>query len=128
MDLGLTDKVALVTGSSRGIGNAVARCLLDEGARVVISGRNGTSLSSSLQKLRACYPDDCVHAYQGDLTQPDEIHEYIDTVIALWDRIDIVVANIGSGSGSSFEESLSDEWLRLANINLLSGIRSLTHP
>lgn len=88
MDLGLTDKVALVTGASRGLGRACAETLLAEGARVVAVAR----ASDELSQLAAAHPDRCV-AMAGDLLDPDVPRGAVEAALQRYGRLDIAIVN-----------------------------------
>ena len=81
MDLGLTNKSVLVSGSSAGIGFAIAEALLQEGARVQISGRNVESLKDALQTLSERYSPENIDIFCGDLTKQDTINKKQKTEI-----------------------------------------------
>lgn len=88
MELGLSDKIVCVSGSSRGIGFAVAEVLLREGARVAISGRNADGLAFAVDALGRCWGKDRVLGYKGDLTQEADIAGFLSTVVQAWDGLD----------------------------------------
>jgi len=126
MDLNIENKVAFVAGSSRGIGRAIAKSLLVEGARVVISGRNAAELSKTENELRAESASDKLMSLTGDLTQPGSIKTALMQIKARWNTIDILVTNIGSGQGQAGWSAEVEEWQRLYDINLFSAIRLVT--
>jgi 3-oxoacyl-[acyl-carrier protein] reductase len=95
MDLGLRDKVALVAGSSAGIGFAIAAALLAEGARVVITGRDPDRLARA--RARLADGDDRVIAVAGDCTAHDGIARVLEAIEKQAGRLDVLVANVGSG-------------------------------
>lgn len=123
MDLGLTDRIALVAGSSQGIGFAIAAALAREGARVVLSGRRAAALDAAKRSLEAQARADAVQAFQGDLTEPAEISRCVEQVAGTWGDIEILVANIGSGAGTRGLEASDGEWERLWRTNLLGSVR-----
>lgn len=88
MDLGLKDKVALVTGASRGLGRATAQALAAEGARLVVVARASPELAS----LAAAYPGRCV-ALAGDLLDPGLPQRAVDAALARFGRLDVAVVN-----------------------------------
>lgn len=92
----LGGKTAIVSGSSRGIGRAIAERLLSDGAAVYITGRNPDRLDAAFHELSARYKGK-VFRFQGDLSRTPEIIKCIDCVLSDHPTIDIVVANIGSG-------------------------------
>src|SRR5580704_512114 len=98
MDLGLAGRVVFVAGSSRGIGLGIARAFLDEGAKVVLTGRDGNSLHEAAALLSAGRQDR-IHTFAGDLSSPDAIRAAHLQVTGLWGGVDVLVCNVGSGKG-----------------------------
>lgn len=123
MDLQLTDQVVFVAGSSRGIGRAIAERLLDEGARVVLTGRDEAALRSASDALAAGRPADRVLAIGGDLSMRDAVDRALERTIATFGRLDHVVANIGTGSGDAGLDPSDDEWQRLFEANFFAATR-----
>jgi len=122
MNLGLEGKVAVVSGSSRGIGKATARTLLQEGASVLICGRNQESLLQTEGEFRSSFGAERIASFQGDLTEAQQVHDCVLQTTARFGRLDIAVANIGSGRGVPFEDADRAEWLRMFDLNLFSGM------
>lgn len=123
MDLKLKGKLALVTGSSAGIGKGVAKALLAEGAIVVINGRNEASLQKAYDELSQygkCY------MALGDLSTKAGADAVIDTVDAIGE-LDVLVNNMGSYKGTPFAEISDEEWDWMMNVNLYSQIRMCRH-
>src|SRR3989344_8693264 len=116
MDLGLKDKVVVVTGSSFGIGKAIAESFLNEGARVVITGRGKDRLENTRNELVLKYDNNRVLSYTGDLTAEKEIEECLRFVVDNYGTINVLVANVGSGRP---DKNLSDkeEKMRMNRIN-----------
>jgi len=113
VDLGLRDTVCIVTGSTGGIGRAAARLLVEEGARVVTSGRSGDpSVGESLH----------VHA---DLAEPGGPERVIREAEAQLGRVDVLVNNVGTAHQTSFEEVTDEEWDALWQLNVMSYIRAI---
>ena len=110
MDLGLTDKVCLVTGSTGGIGLAVARELQAEGARVVTSGRRPDGVGA-------------LHV-AGDLTQPDEPERLVSAAEERFGRIDCLVNNVGGAQIRTLDELSDEDWQRSFELNLMTAIRT----
>lgn len=121
MDLDLKNKVVFVAGSSRGIGQAIARSFLREEARVVITGRDRASLASARQALGS--DDSRVLALEGDLSQLTEIRSALEQTREHFGAIDCLIANIGSGRGQPGWNTEPAEWDRLIEINLLASFR-----
>jgi 3-oxoacyl-[acyl-carrier protein] reductase len=122
MDLQLTGRVALIAGSSRGIGKAIASALLREGCRVCITGRDSASLDAASHELRAS-SGDRVLAIAGDLTDKPSIDAALNSVEQVWGPPDILVANLGTGSGKPGWQLDEDEWQRLFNLNFFGSVR-----
>jgi NAD(P)-dependent dehydrogenase (short-subunit alcohol dehydrogenase family) len=123
MDLRLHDKTAFVSGSTRGIGFAIARALLGEGAAVVINGRSDAGVQHALRRLRAELPDAEVSGLVADFDAPSEVQSLLD---ALGD-IDILVNNVGLFGLARFEDVSDDEWQRYLDVNVMSGVRLSRH-
>jgi 3-oxoacyl-[acyl-carrier protein] reductase len=126
VDLELHDQVAFIAGSSRGIGKAIARRFLQEGARVVISGRDEDALARCEEEFTANFPVAQIMKVRGDLTQLDPIRDALAQVHAQWGRLDVVVANIGSGRGTLGWQIEPNEWKNAFEINFHSAVRVAT--
>lgn len=122
MDLGLKNKVVLISGSSRGIGRATAGAFLSEGSRMVITGRDLKSVKATTREFEKKFSRDRVLSVAADLTKEAGIKKCVRKVISTWGRIDILVANIGSGSGKSGLEAKKSDWERMFNINLFGSV------
>ena len=115
MNLELTDRVALVTGSSRGLGRAIARSLHDEGCRVVLNSRHVAAIEQVAREFGSR-----AMAAAGDITDPAECESVVARAAAHWGTLDIVVANVGSGKSVPPGEETIDEWNRMLDMNLRS--------
>lgn len=122
MDLGLKGKVVLITGSSRGIGKTIASSFLAEGARVIITGRDGTTLNETLGEFLNRYGAEFVYAYQGDLTNLDDIVKCVNLAVKKFNKIDILIANIGTGKSKPGLLADQSEWERILKLNLFGSI------
>jgi 3-oxoacyl-[acyl-carrier protein] reductase len=122
MDLGLTNKSVLVSGSSAGIGFAIAEALLQEGARVQISGRNVERLKDARQTLSERYSPENIDIFCGDLTKQATINKAISQSVARFDGLDGIVANIGSGKGPSGWVVSADDWHSILDENLIGSM------
>ncbi len=109
--------MALVAGSSRGIGKAIAAAFLREGCRVCITGRSEAPLSKALAEFEAEFGKECVISFCGDLTDTTMIEQALRKTHGLWRRLDVVVANLGSGRGKLGWRLDSEEWERLFRLN-----------
>ena len=119
MDLELQGKLALVTGSTAGIGYAIAEGLAREGASVVISGRSPSRLNDALARIQKKYPKSQVEGFCGDLSTA----EACNSLTAKHPAIDILVNNLGIFNPQPFAEITDDEWRRFFEVNVLSGVR-----
>lgn len=119
MDLGLENKLALVSGSTSGIGNAIARALLAEGASVVVNGRTQSSVDAAVEKLGR---GDRVHGAAADLSTADGCRSLVDQAQQIG-RVDILVNNTGIFEPKPFDEISDDDWQRFYDVNVMSGIR-----
>ena len=115
MDLYLKGKVALVTGSSRGIGRAVAQALYDEGCYVMVNGRNFNDANSFVKEL-----GERAVAVVGDVTNENEVKKIFDQVESFRNQLDIVVCCVGSGRSVIPGGESNGEWRRMLDINLFS--------
>lgn len=115
MDLGLTGKVALVTGASKGLGRTIATTLQAEGCRVAVSGRD----RRRLDKLAAQFGDSSM-AIEGDVTDPDACRHMVAAIEQRFGRLDILVCNVGSGASVPPGQETPAEWRRVLDINLAS--------
>jgi 3-oxoacyl-[acyl-carrier protein] reductase len=127
VNLQLTDKVACVTGSSRGIGRAIAEAFLREGARVVLTGRNEAGLATAAAALKDRWGEDRIFVFSGDLTQDRVIQACIEAIQSQWRRLDILVANLGTGRGKTGWALSSEDWEPLLSANLIAASLMVTH-
>lgn len=119
MDLKLTDKCAFVSGSTKGIGLAIATALAQEGARVVINGRTEGSVSAALSEILGSVPNATIEGSVGDLATP-QAAELLGTKFP---SVDILVNNLGIFEPKPFEQIPDDDWRRFFEVNVLSGVR-----
>ena len=122
MDMGLKDKVALVTGGSDGIGKAAASSLAAEGAKVVICARRPDVLEKAADDIRTETGAE-VMAVPTDVTNPDQIKSLFDNIIATYGRIDILVNNAGTSAAGYFEEVADETWQADLDLKLFGAIR-----
>ena len=124
MDLLVTDKVAVITGSSKGLGLASARALVEEGARVVICARGQAGLDAAAAALRrAAGSDDRVLAVRADVTTPEGAERVVAATVDTFGRIDILVNNIGKAGGGDIVATPDAEWQSAIDHTLFPAIR-----
>jgi NAD(P)-dependent dehydrogenase (short-subunit alcohol dehydrogenase family) len=119
MDLQLKGKSALVSGSTAGIGFAIARRLALEGADVVINGRTRQRVDSAVASLRREAPAARVTGVAADLSTPEGAADTLKNVPA----VDILVNNLGIFEPRPFAEISDAEWARFFDVNVISGVR-----
>jgi len=113
MDLNLRGKTALVTGSSKGIGKEIAKALHKEGCNIMLNGRNKITLSDTAKDFV-----DRVKFFAADVTKPSDCKSLIAEVIKAWDKLDILVCNVGSGTSVKPGEENIKEWSYIFDTNL----------
>jgi NAD(P)-dependent dehydrogenase (short-subunit alcohol dehydrogenase family) len=118
MDLKLKGKLALVSGSTAGIGFAIATRLAEEGARVIVNGRTQPAVDKAVAGLAAASNGD-VHGFAGDLSTPEAAEE----LARRYPDVEILVNNLGIFEPKPFEEIPDADWTRFFEVNVLSGIR-----
>jgi NAD(P)-dependent dehydrogenase (short-subunit alcohol dehydrogenase family) len=119
MKLNLDDKLALVSGSTKGIGYAIAVGLAQEGARVIVNGRTQKSVDDALAKLRAEVAGAKVEGFAGNLAERAQV----DAIVAHFPAVDILVNNLGIFDPKPFEEIPDEDWQRFFDTNVMSGVR-----
>jgi NAD(P)-dependent dehydrogenase (short-subunit alcohol dehydrogenase family) len=118
MDLNLRDKRALVSGSTAGIGLAIARALANEGARVIVSGRLQASVDDIVAKLKAETAGDAA-GFAGDLSKATEA----EALARQYPDVEILVNNLGIFEPRPFEDIPDADWVKFFEVNVLSGVR-----
>jgi NAD(P)-dependent dehydrogenase (short-subunit alcohol dehydrogenase family) len=119
MDLKLSDKRALVTGSSKGIGLAIVTSLAREGARVIFNGRSEKSVEAASAEILGDVPGAKIEAFVGDLADAATA----EALHTKFPDVDILVNNLGIFEPKPFEEIPDDDWRRFFDVNVLSGVR-----
>jgi NAD(P)-dependent dehydrogenase (short-subunit alcohol dehydrogenase family) len=118
MDLQLNDKLALVTGSTAGIGSAIATTLARDGARVIVNGRAQGSVDKAVAEMKAATKSD-VQGFAGDLSQAAVAEE----LARRFPNVEILVNNLGIFEPKPFDEIPDADWMRFFDVNVLSGVR-----
>jgi NAD(P)-dependent dehydrogenase (short-subunit alcohol dehydrogenase family) len=119
MDLKLRDKLALVTGSTKGIGLAIATALASEGARVIVNGRSEESVAAALAQVRKRAPEAELEGFAGDLATATAAAQLVERFPA----VDILVNNLGIYEPKPFEAIPDEDWQRFFEVNVMSGVR-----
>jgi 3-oxoacyl-[acyl-carrier protein] reductase len=123
MDLRLNDKVAIVTGSSRGIGKAIAKGLAGEGCRLVLCARGSDALQQAAAELNAAGAD--VLAVTADLYSPDGPARVVEEAVRTLGRVDILVNNAGGArTAGPFLETADAAWQGAVELNLMAAVRT----
>src|SRR4051794_35528498 len=125
MDLGLTDKVAVVTGSSRGIGLASARSLVAEGCRVVLCARGSETLAEAALEVEAsARRPNMIATVQADVSTVPGIELVIGRAVEVFGGLDILVNNVGRAAGSDLLGTTDAEWRAAFDETLFPAIRA----
>ncbi|XAS63899.1 SDR family NAD(P)-dependent oxidoreductase [Pseudarthrobacter sp. So.54] len=119
MDMQLSTKRAFISGSTQGIGYSIAKALLQEGAEVVINGRDASRLQQAVKTLQAEVPSGVVTGIAADLTDASAVQSLLSTL----GTVDILVNNVGLFGLKPFTEISDDEWSRYFAVNVMSGVR-----
>ena len=125
----LTDKVAIVTGASRGIGEAIAKQLSSCGAKIILIARNSDQLVAVKETIIS--NGGIAESIAGDVSNLNSISEIVTNTIDKWGRIDILVNNAGIARDNIIMRMKEDEWDSVMNINLkgcFNGIKSVARP
>jgi 3-oxoacyl-[acyl-carrier protein] reductase len=123
MDLHLSNQVAFIAGSSRGIGKAIAATLLAEGASIVLTGRDESSLKAAAAELSTPETHDRILAIRGDFADPTTIAKALTRTITHFGRLDHLIANLGTGAGKPGWDQPEAEWSRLFELNFFASTR-----
>src|SRR6201987_4681670 len=119
MDLHLAGKTALVTGSTAGIGFAIAQGLAREGARGIVSGRNEERVNAAVDAIKQKHGSTDIEGFAGDLSLADVATK----LTARYSDLDILINNLGIFEPKPFVEITDQEWMHFFEVNVLSGVR-----
>jgi len=123
VNLKLENKTALVTGSTAGIGFAIARSLAAEGARVIVNSRTEARVSEAIATIRRSHPNAKLESCVADLANAEAA---IDAA-RQFSSIDILVNNLGVYEPKPFEQISDDDWRAIIEVNFMSGVRLSRH-
>ncbi len=119
MNLEIKGKLALVTGSTQGIGRAIAQALVDEGARVIVNGRNRKTVDATVQALAATGQ---AYGVAADLATAEGAQQVIAAAARIG-PVDILVNNVGYFEVKPFAEISDRDWIDMFELNVMSGVR-----
>jgi NAD(P)-dependent dehydrogenase (short-subunit alcohol dehydrogenase family) len=119
MDLQLATRRAFISGSTQGIGYAIAKALADEGAEVVINGRDAARVEAAVQRMRREVAGATVTGIAADFAEAADVQRLLDSI----GRVDILVNNVGLFDVTPFAEVTDADWSRYLDVNLMSGVR-----
>src|SRR5258708_287970 len=123
MDLQLDGKRALVSGSTAGIGYAIAAALAMEGAHVIVNGRTPARVEAALHKLNSAGFRGPIEGFAADLGTSDGVSQ----ILAKHPDVEILVNNLGIFEPKPFEQIPDADWFRFFEVNVLSGVRLSRH-
>ena len=123
MDLGLKGKIAVVSGSTAGIGFAIANTLAAEGAQVIVNGRTQARVNSALEKIRQQVPNADIRGMAADLSSVAGIQTFTKAA----PEADILINNLGIFEPKPFAEIPDADWQRFFDVNVMSGVRLSRH-
>lgn len=125
MDLDLRDRIAIVTGSSRGLGLATAHALAAEGCLVALCARGEGRLEAAARDVAAAAGGrDRVLAVTADLSTPAGVEHLIDTTVARFGGIDVLVNNVAAAGGASLLETSDADWQAAVDLTLMPTVRA----
>ena len=123
MDLQVRGKTALVTGSTAGIGLAIAKTLAQEGVEVILNGRNKERVDALVRQLTDELPNTRFRGIAADFSQVDEIN----ALLAELPEVDILINNVGIFEPKEFTDIPDEDWFKFFEVNVMSGIRLSRH-
>jgi 3-oxoacyl-[acyl-carrier protein] reductase len=122
MDLGLHQKVAIVTGASRGIGKGIGLALAQEGCNLSICARNAEALQQAAEEMRA--HNVTVLPLALDVSRADHVSQLVDQTLAHFGRIDVLINNAGGNRRGEFEATTDQDWQDIIELNVMAHART----
>ncbi len=119
MNYHLENKLCLVTGSTAGIGLAIASALAGEGANVIINGRTEDRVADAIVKIKKQHPQAKLQAFAGDLSKVEHVNE----VYTRFPEVEVLVNNLGTYEPKTFEKITDEDWRAIIETNFFSGVR-----
>jgi 3-oxoacyl-[acyl-carrier protein] reductase len=125
MDLGLKDRIAIVTGSTRGLGLASAKALAEQECRVTICGRTQSTLDDARKVLaKVAGREDRVLAVNADVTRIENLRDIVERTVETFGGIDVLVNSLGLARGGGLLETSDDEWQEAIDNTLMPAVRA----
>ena len=122
MDLGLNNKIALITAASQGLGKASAFSIANEGASVIICSRDKDKISKAAKDIKDKTGSE-VTFFQADLSKESDINKMVEEIIRKYGRIDVLVNNTGGPKAGFFDEINDEDWISTFESTFLSAVR-----
>src|ERR1700744_3761986 len=119
MDLKIKNKIALVTGSTAGIGYAIAKALANEGAKVFVNGRTQERVNKSVESLKNETRNENIKGIAADFSDKQQV----DALIGQLPEVDILINNVGIFEPKAFSDIPDEDWMKFYEVNVLSGVR-----
>lgn len=119
MDLHLDSKTAFISGSTQGIGFAIARQLVKEGVSVMLNGRTRQKIDLAVKSLQQEYPDGNISGIAADFSNQQEVQTLINSL----PPVDILINNVGIFELKPFDAITDADWMRIFEVNVMSGVR-----
>jgi NAD(P)-dependent dehydrogenase (short-subunit alcohol dehydrogenase family) len=123
MDLQLSDRIALVSGSTAGIGLEIATTFAREGATVIVNGRTQERVNQSCDRIQQSVPNAKIQGIAADLGTPAGVELLFEKV----PEVNILVNNLGIYGSKAFEDISDEEWMNILEVNVMSGVRLSRH-
>ncbi|MEO7043893.1 MAG: SDR family oxidoreductase, partial [Ferruginibacter sp.] len=123
MDLKLSNKTVFISGSTAGIGFAIARRFLSEGAQVIINGRTKESVENATNELKALVSNAKIFGIPADFSKIDDINRLLKQL----PEVDILINNTGIFEPKEFTDIPDEDWFRFFEVNVMSGVRLSRH-
>ena len=123
MDFKLSDKVALVSGSTGGIGLAIVTALAEEGATVIVNGRTQERVNNAIDQIQQSVPNAKLQGIAADLGTPAGVELLLQKV----PEVNILVNNLGIYGSKAFADISDEEWMNILEVNVMSGVRLSRH-
>ncbi len=114
----LKDKVAIITGGSRGIGYATVEKFLKEGAKVILTGSRAETVEKAVAQLKETYPEAVVEGIWPNLSNYEEVKQAVDAVVAKYGRIDILVNNAGVSESTPLDKYSEELFEKVMDLNV----------